>query len=822
MPINLTDPRFVNAYADTVEGQTKLGVSPQCIDDLPRLIEDKLNNIHNYLVGLAANPDYKTNSNRHGSQLARLERQAGGAYHLVADALNEDRRYELLGSFAASVAFFLARWFEEHTNSSTPPVTANHIQAFQQLPLNTMVKQVIDKRTQFFKDNLRTLCQRLCDDWDDINALFFPYSLLLKLTKIRTTGSDYHKKGQQVLILTFKVRETPAGTRSDFVVAVDTGKVSLLRQSQESEVKLIYKPSDVELDCRIIGDTDRLKARLPHIYQDNAPKGHRLHQFDSLIARINAALQDGHHPLQGSVDHLFMIPTYKILPRYPGSRLITDTNHRLPLDKSYGYLEFVSHEPPTPQDWQKIVLDTNESYRWDYVTKDPANKSGAFDLSLYYRIFGWYILLSLFLSFGDLHSENMIVNRKKPVLIDLEISFKHRANELAATLINWLFINQDPVKYKNTLLCYKHDGSIVTTLGNSAATHIQEGYNQAVNWFSTYPDVFRGWLTDKYMNLVVARYTPRRTAIFTANMRSCFTPPYSELTLPISPADYTRKPYHIFLHNDLYKWYEKNNQGLSGRPFFALATAEHDFACYHNGDAPAYYRRLGSLDLLNARGERVVVVQPQAKDVSIDKVVLNLDCYAKLKLPLQGNHDHYLQLEAQQAGNDGKKIFVEFLERQSSPSPTIINYTKNASNESIITISFGRDEKNNLLQPESSRVKYLINEHMQVKPHVKAAILPDEEQAGKDLCQLQPRIALGVPNQQLKIAGPSWFSYDPEGLPAAPAITIALERFDALVNNQNLIQDVHKNLSIKAIQQEFISSAMNLVMDSSRESHLKF
>ena len=76
---------------------------------------------------------------------------------------------------------------------------------------------------------------------------------MTELKKIKTTGNDFHKGGKQVLILTFQLAGPAAG---------GAGKPELGR--------VVYKPSAVEIDCRIVGDSATVNKVSPQLLQDKS------------------------------------------------------------------------------------------------------------------------------------------------------------------------------------------------------------------------------------------------------------------------------------------------------------------------------------------------------------------------------------------------------------------------------------------------------------------------------------------------------------------------------------------------------------------------
>lgn len=155
-----------------------------------------------------------------------------------------------------------------------------------------LILHAVQKVTQNYTGNIRLACERIFKNWNDIDrAFFFPSDCSIKqLRRIQTTGNDFHKGGKQVLILHFTRHDTRAHGPS----------------------KVVYKPSAVEVDCRIVGKSSTV----------NAIKPDRYIQPVSLSELINQSC--------ASAD----LPTYRILPYNSGS-----------VPDAYGYLEFITHWP---------------------------------------------------------------------------------------------------------------------------------------------------------------------------------------------------------------------------------------------------------------------------------------------------------------------------------------------------------------------------------------------------------------------------------------------------------------------------------------------
>ncbi len=437
--------------------------------------------------------------------------------------------------------------------------------------------------------------------------------VLKKLVSIRTTGADFHKEGKQVLILTFKAHAS--NTRN---VGFGPFKKQVVSIQRRQLVNLVYKPSDIELDYRIAGDSHAMMARLPAIAAAapfnthslfcqindslNALVGPSAPVFGARPAIVGIAGPPGATPLVNGCTPL-ALPVYQILPRNPGSLA---GGPPVPITNSYGYIEFLTYLPEcTDSANLTIPLDMANPPSWDYVTEGPGQPQGLFPLRNFYRILGWYAALGVILNFGDQHRENVIVHRREPHLIDLEICFKHRACDLKATMLEYHFDKLNPKDDKNVLLC--HDGALRHTVGKQAGAYMLMGFNEALTWIRGHHAIISGWLGG--LGNVIVRYTPRPTDVFTKRVWELYAAMIAD-PVPTAAAHYNRKTFTTWTADDLAHFFFFNGRTYRGRPLFALNVPVNDWACYLNTDAPAYYRRLNSLDLLNARGQVVPVVDP--------------------------------------------------------------------------------------------------------------------------------------------------------------------------------------------------------------------
>lgn len=823
----ITKDVFIASYQEQcgniANPQIRFAMNTVGIMNILPLIETEVNAVDNFLNNLRTDNRFSIGGGGAATFNLLLGQGKRNGYNVIKDCFKNVPRHQLLGFYASTVAPFVAIWVYQRAqrlataagNPNNPNYRIDSAvrNAYNALGLNIMVKSAVAKRTQFFQDNIQALCLRLCNDWDDINSLFFsnPNLILKKLIKIRPTGSDFHKKGKQVLILSFKAHAP--GVYVKHGVGALSKNVFTIPQRQE--VRLVYKPSDVEMDWRVVGDTGAIQVQVPHLTNNLRPAATRLVNDHSLFTAINnqlaAAPIPGTPPLQ--------LPVYKILPRYAGSNLQVANAalpaigalpaiaaNALPLEFSYGYIEFLTHSPEPPPQAANIqsidpVLNSTPPSTWDYVTQDPndpnglAAAAGRFDLQNYYRIFGWYMAVGLILNFGDQHTENLIVHNRLPYLIDLEILFKHRANELAATMLDFHFRNQNPLKDKNVLLC---KNGIQLTMGSQAAVHMTNGFNEAITWITNNQGIIQNWLNGTNMANVVARYTPRPTATFTGNMWSVyFANIEGQVPNPAQPNTYNISPFTRYLNWDYYDWYKFNGNTSKGRPNFALSHQNHDWACYLNCDAPAYYRRLGSLDLLNARGQVVTITNPGG--LANINLTLNSNAMgnknAELALPLNRTLlAEAILLQAITAGDAGQRISVELRDNYNNgvANQALSGVINNVGANTQIVITFATNAASANDPPTIAQLVTFINNDAQISAQISAQKLPNNAPGNTVLAAIAPTF-LWARNPSLVPPGNHYFDVDIDGIPGPAQTPLQIS-----IGRLNNITPLNRNGAIEA------------------------
>ncbi|MFF0065664.1 DUF4135 domain-containing protein [Streptomyces sp. NPDC005279] len=283
-------------------------------------------------------------------------------------------------------------WFDTDVfDPDDTTYTANVAEFFTRYPFT---HQALTQIAQNFRNNIATACQRIIDDRRAITALFsdrYDGLTLSALSDLSSTGSDFHKGGQQVLVLTFTAQ-------------------SFLRYARTtSTLKLIYKPADLEVDCLITGESAAV----------NRATGNPDFLQHSLVEIFNA--QVAADPTSGARQ----LPTYRILPRNPTSG---STATPVPVRNAYGYIEFLGYSL-TGMTWG--VFNFYPLGASDYAILRGQNE--ALIIETFYRQAGQLLALAVTFSITDLHIENVLVTGYQPHLIDLEVSLTEAVTQIAGT-----------------------------------------------------------------------------------------------------------------------------------------------------------------------------------------------------------------------------------------------------------------------------------------------------------------------------------------------------------------------------------------------------
>lgn len=479
-------------------------------------------------------------------------------------------------------------------------------------PIRDMVRTV----TTNYQTAMMSACDRILADWDDLIAFFFPGRQLLRVAKIGTTGSDFHKGGQQVLLLTFHARQ-PLPLGSGFLARVTRSVQSTLNLAPVDELRLVYKPTDIERDCRVTGDITHLKA----VY------GGLSGTAQTALAGINAGPDSLFELL--NVHIAPALPVYKILPCNPGSTLPTGAASSVPIRNSYGYLEFLTSDN----------ADTHTAT--------------ALDATNFYRIAG-SILGALF-HFGitDIHQENIIVHALQPNLIDVEMAYMGLMTDVGDTTFSNALNHHQVATNEYALHLFAGPAAVAfdrtgtqgptknrlylngaRTQANAYTAQIRAGYLAVTNALINNNATFLGWIDDAQSMIV--RVIPVGTDPLLRNLRELNNADryrYTALVGLVNPNDLQQVITHYVVNQ---------NQNLDGNwrgamalldatitgdptfggqgyqnayrsaayldraiPAFSVYAAAFAGTDFMEGDVPAYYARYDGFEMLTSAGTRV-------------------------------------------------------------------------------------------------------------------------------------------------------------------------------------------------------------------------
>jgi hypothetical protein len=341
----------------------------------------------------------------------------GAGYSFVATAVQDP---ELLNALCNALDEFLCPAIQAHLltagNNLLPDFQTYYANNFlnANYPANVtaffntyvVTRDILLHIAQNFRNNILQACQRIYNDRAAIAKAFASGAEISKLTKIKSTGSDFHKGGKQVLILTFYMK---------VYVSVSIPPPPSLW------LNLIYKPSDIETDCLIVGDSATVNAQhhIPQPFQDKS-------LFEILNTGIAAALRND------PTLSLALLPTYRILPMAytstePPDPVPTPLGYQLNIRRAYGYIEFLPHSHYSGP-WNFYAFGNS-----DYKIFPKQDKNAI--CRKFYRLIGQISAIAATFSISDLHAENLIVKNYLPYLIDLEISLTLPILEISNTVL---------------------------------------------------------------------------------------------------------------------------------------------------------------------------------------------------------------------------------------------------------------------------------------------------------------------------------------------------------------------------------------------------
>lgn len=334
---------------------------------------------------------------------------------------------DLLNQLAQALDFFAAPAFERAMAIANvnPPTVANYFNTriFDANPVTfqanvtafrnacPIARDAIVRIAANFQQNIQTMCQRVFADRSAIEHLFEDdVTTIINLTslqKIESTGSDFHKGGQQVLILTFRM------LRSD-------GEIPSL-----GNFKLIYKPGDLEADCLIAGDSSAIERVIPGFMINNLGA-----KTNSLFEIFNAGVR-GYRAVHPGTP-LRELPTYKILPR----NYLSANNPvpaPVPVRQAYGYIEYLTYEASFGLNiWNYYPFGSSDFLIFPKQKEAPI-------IETFYRQMGHFMAIAATFSITDMHQENVRVRSYTVHPIDLEISLTQADANVGTTELFGMF-----------------------------------------------------------------------------------------------------------------------------------------------------------------------------------------------------------------------------------------------------------------------------------------------------------------------------------------------------------------------------------------------
>lgn len=458
------------------------------------------------------------------------------------------------------------------------------------------VRWMVSTMATQFESNIIRCCERVVSDWPDLQAYFFSSippapntPQIVRLTRIDTTGSDFHKGGGQVLLLGF----------------ID---------SANAQRRLVYKPTDIERDFRVVGNTAVLAAtigdnpKLTVVTKKGVTRANLLNnqggnQGRSLAEMVNELGQDQDPK----------IPTYRILPVYPGSSLAA-ADGGFPIRESYGYLEFLSYG-------------------------EADNRLDGEQATTYYRSLGAAVAVCYAFQVTDLHQENLIVHQRMPHLIDLEMAYTgimplpSNTNLSAAYGTFEVGIAQREVQgWRTPSLFYAPTGTneptknrlfdehgaprAVTMTDNNA---LRAGFGATFNLIAFNQNAFDIWATSA--SRMITRILPFGTDLLLGQLRTFNDQqePTRAVTFPkeielrthdngrVEVSTWGDTFYDVLVRNNLNTPLLLSQGYAPIAPTFAFWLDPQTSNDFIHGDVPSYYQRTGTGEAMGSLGRFVPV-----------------------------------------------------------------------------------------------------------------------------------------------------------------------------------------------------------------------
>lgn len=485
--------------------------------------------------------------------------------HRARGLLNHSAQCVLLAHLASRLDFYAWQYHRQLRGDDIfPDPSASDLhKLYRGAHAGTLAAWALTTITRQFVDYIAEIIDHLDNDWDEIGAVFFPDWTLRQIeTLIPATHHRTCKQGKSVFIAVFQAGQ--------------------IGSDKTSELRLVYKPSNLYIDYQIIGDTRRVRTALEPLPDATRPLL-KSHPQGSLFEVINGLIGADFPTL----------PVYPILPKNIDQ-----------VTTAYGYAQYLGSGATT------LAQEINSSAG----TKPPPWHSNCTtsrheDLSDYYRLLGWYVVISLNFGISDIHSGNLVVYKKKPYMVDLEISFRDGVDSIEDTGMEAIMAT--PAQFPKALsdnIFYRTALVDRATNGTRAGHWLCRGMNEAMGLLAADPDeAISSWLQSPHLANAVVRYLPDNIDTYLRQLEhfylgeNCLKP-----APPPSPsADYFVVNGLCSANSRVRDWYD--GTAINPMPNYSMSSPEHDWCDYLYGDIPVYYRRLKQMDLLNARGEIVSI-----------------------------------------------------------------------------------------------------------------------------------------------------------------------------------------------------------------------
>lgn len=372
------------------------------------------------------------------------------------------------------------------------------------------------------QSNIKLCCERvildrqILTDFFNANGIYQNTLSIIALTEIESSGSDFHKGGKQVLFLGF------------------SGEYNRGSKVKSVRLKVVYKPSDLEADCLIAGNSNVVNTLLQRTFMEK-----------SLFEIYNDALATD--PNRKGLP----LNTYRILPRNYNSQ--QGANNPLHVRDAYGYIEYLNHEVH----WNsKGWFGYYPGGVSDFVIFKTQSSNIIQD---FYRQAGAFCAVSCTFSIVDMHIQNVRVCRYNLYPIDLEVSLTKKVSEINTTSLmginggltdhtlsvegKWDFCITETATEKYYDL---HRPTQTESQANRLCTaksnrnpevvdidrlSLLQGFNDGMNVLQTAQAKRRFDVWFKRLNNVVVRYTPFGTDLFQVDLALVYLAPHPRETL---------------------------------------------------------------------------------------------------------------------------------------------------------------------------------------------------------------------------------------------------------------------------------------------------